>query len=59
MSDGFLAVMWTLLALVVVYLIWIVTTASIMKDCRSLGQFRVEDAVFECKERLKSAISPL
>lgn len=51
MSDGFLAVMWTLIALVVVYLIWIVTTASIMKDCRTIGQFRVENAVFVCEEK--------
>ena len=51
MTDGFLAAMWTLLALLVVYLIWIVTTASIIKDCRTIGQFRVEDAVFVCEEK--------
>lgn len=51
MVDGFLAVMWTLLALLVAYVIWIVSTASIMKDCRTIGQFRIENAVFVCKEK--------
>jgi len=51
MNDGFLAVMWTLMALLIVYIIWIVTTASIIKDCRTIGQFRIEDAVFICNEK--------
>lgn len=49
MNDDVILFVVFVVMLCVACLVWIASAASIAQDCRTLGAFRIDQTVYECK----------